>query len=86
MTALLSPATQSTAADLGRLVAAYCAELAARRALLLEDRLAYETKLADLAALDPHDYTGLARLYREHLRHIDGLLEELDDMATAPAA
>ena len=63
--------------DLARLVAAYAVELDARRENLLADRAGYVTKLADLASLDPLDFTGLAHLYRENLRQIDALLEEL---------
>ncbi|MCB1746728.1 MAG: hypothetical protein KDK06_06110 [Gammaproteobacteria bacterium] len=72
--------------DLARLVAAYAVELDARRENLLADRAGYVTKLADLASLDPLDFTGLAHLYREHLRQIDALLEELATNAVTALA
>lgn len=71
---------------LTHLIDAYAGELAARRRLLLDDRAGYRHKLADVAALDPLDFTGLARLYGEHLRHIELLLAELDPPGALPQA
>jgi hypothetical protein len=58
------------------LVASYTEELEARRQQLCEDHGFYRTKLADLAKLDPLDFTGLAKLYRAHVSHIEALLAE----------
>ncbi|MGE0482714.1 MAG: hypothetical protein AB7Q81_01095 [Gammaproteobacteria bacterium] len=81
-----SNAHGSIAGDLARLVAAYTVELDARREALLADRAGYVSKLGDLASLDPLDFTGLAHLYREHLRQIDALLEELAETAASAMA
>ena len=59
---------------LAGLVDAYACELAERRELLLADRADYARKLDALCRQDPHDFSGLGRLYRQHLQHIDGLL------------
>jgi len=59
---------------LAGLVDAYANELAERREGLLADRAEYAHKLDELARHDPHDFSGLGRLYRQHLQHIDGLL------------
>ncbi|MEQ8663044.1 MAG: hypothetical protein RLW62_19690 [Gammaproteobacteria bacterium] len=66
---------------LAHLVDAYTTELAERRAALLADRAEYSAKLAGLARLDPHDFSGLARLYRQHVEHIDGLLSTFEAAA-----
>lgn len=62
---------------LARLIDAYAAELADRRTQLLRDLGVYRRKLSNLVALDPLDVTGLGRLYREHVRHIEHLLDQL---------
>lgn len=59
---------------LAHLVDAYASELAERRTALLADRAEFGARLAEIAQRDPHDFSGLARLYRQHLEHIDGLL------------
>lgn len=64
--------------DLVRLVRAYRAELEERRAVLLADRADYVARLTRLAECDPHDFSGLARLYTQHLEHIDGLLDAFE--------
>jgi hypothetical protein len=70
--------------ELAQLILVYAAELAARRTELLTNRATYARKLNELAALDPFDTTGLAGLYREHVRQIDALLDEFCDVGEAP--
>lgn len=73
---MTAPATQI-------LIDGYAAEIAARHAQLLDDRAVYQAKLADLAQLDPLDFTGLGQLYRAHVSHIDALLKEFDNDGAA---
>lgn len=63
------------------LVDAYAAELEARRVQLQADLDDYQRKLVDLSELDPLDFTGLTKLYSEHVRQIESLLLELQDSA-----
>ena len=72
-----APATPVTG-SLQRTVAAYTAELAARREQLEDDLAIYQGKLRDLKQLDPLDFTGLQHLYTAHVKHIDMLLKEFD--------
>ena len=76
---MTAPATQT-------LIDGYAAEIAARQTQLRDDRSVYLSKLADLAQLDPLDFTGLAQLYRAHVSHIDALLKEFDSDGTASSA
>ncbi len=71
---------------LGALVAAYDAELSARRSHLLDDLAIYRDKLRDLERLDPLDFTGLQELYRAHARHIEQLLTEFDGTGHHPSS
>ena len=66
---------------LAHLVDAYAAELEARRVQLQADLDDYQRKLVDLSELDPLDFTGLTKLYSEHVRQIESLLLELQDSA-----
>jgi hypothetical protein len=66
------------------LVDGYAAELDARRAQLREDLAHYRAKLRDLNQLDPLDFTGLAKLYRAHVAHIEALLDEFDGAGVLP--
>lgn len=72
------PPGSSCAPATRRLIEGYAAEIAARRAQLLEDRALYRAKLDDLRDLDPSDFTGLTKLYRAHLGQIEWLLKEFD--------
>ncbi len=67
--------TASTANN-QNLVDGYAAEIAARYAQLEADLSLYTAKLGDLKQLDPLDFTGLAKLYRTHVEHIEALLQE----------
>ena len=77
---LAQPSTHQSHA-LAHLVDAYAAELEARRVQLQADLDDYQRKLDDLRDLDPHDFTGLSKLYSEHVRQIETLLLELQDSA-----
>lgn len=78
------PPGSSCAPATRRLIEGYAAEIAARRAQLLEDRALYGGKLDDLRELDPADFTGLTKLYRAHLSQIELLLKEFDRPVDAP--
>ena len=67
-----------------RLVDGYAAELAARRRQLEDDFAIYSAKLRDLDQLDPLDFTGLGKLYRAHVAHIEALLQEFDGVGGPP--
>lgn len=58
------------------LVDCYAAEIAARCADLGSDLALYLGKLADLVQLDPQDITGLGKLYRAHVGHLETLMQE----------
>jgi len=45
-----------------------------RRTRLAREVEFYAGRLAELAKLDPHDFTGLKRVYDEHLRHTQAAL------------
>lgn len=60
------------------MVARYTAEIDERRRQLSEELVYFETKLRDLAQLDPQDFTGLGKVYAEHAGHIRGLLQEFE--------
>lgn len=60
------------------MVARYTAEIDERRRQLSEELVYFETKLRDLAQLDPQDFTGLGKVYGEHSRHIRRLLQEFE--------
>jgi hypothetical protein len=62
-------------------VARYTAEINERRRQLGEELVYFETKLHDLAELDPQDFTGLGKVYGEHAQHIRRLLQEFDRKA-----
>lgn len=64
---------------LTNMVAQYTFELDQRRQQLCDDLAYFESKLIDLNQLDPHDFVGLAAIYRKHASHIRGLLAELED-------
>jgi len=66
------------------LVDGYVAELAARRLQLQDDLALYRSKLVDLNQLDPLDFTGLGKLYRAHVSHIEVLLDEFDGADALP--
>jgi hypothetical protein len=67
-----------------RLIDGYAAELAARRLQLEDDLSVYRSKLRDLGQLDPLDFTGLGKLYRAHVAHIEVLLQEFDGVGATP--
>ncbi len=50
-----------------------------RRQRLARELEFYAGRLAELAKLDPHDFTGLKRVYDEHLRHTRAALVVTDD-------
>ena len=57
----------------------YAQEIYQRRRRLYEDLAYFESKLIDLEQLDPYDFTGLGNIYREHARHIQGLVDTIDE-------
>lgn len=76
----LQPVADNSAdiAPLIDMVARYTAEIDERRQQLSEELAYFETKLRDLAQLDPQDFTGLGKVYGEHARHIQRLLQEFE--------
>lgn len=71
-------AAHSRPGQLQQTVAAYTAELSARRNQLEDDLAIYQGKLSDLRKLDPLDFTGLQHLYTAHVQQIESLLSEFD--------
>ena len=63
------------------LVDCYVAEIAARCAELGSDLALYLGKVADLMQLDPQDATGVGKLYRAHIGHLETLLREFAQTA-----
>jgi len=68
-------------APLMDIVAHYTAEIDERRRQLQLELGHFESKLADLQQLDPLDFTGLSKVYRDHAGHIRRLLTEFDQAA-----
>lgn len=68
----------SPALALQQTVAAYDAEIQARREQLADDLAIYRGKLQDLKKLDPLDFTGLQHLYTAHVQQIESLLDEFN--------
>ena len=50
----------------------------ARRSELTGQLQHYLGRLAELDKLDPHDFTGLKQVYREHVRRTQDFLERLE--------
>jgi len=65
-------------APLVDMVAHYAAEIDERRNQLSQELEHFESKLRDLVQLDPMDFTGLTKVYREHASHIRRLLSEFE--------
>ncbi len=63
---------------LANVVAHYAYEFDQGRQRLSDDLAYFESKLRDLAQLDPLDFTGLAKIYCEHASHIRRLLAEIE--------
>lgn len=61
-------------AALANLVRIYAQQIDDRRAQLEHDLAYYESKLAELAQIDPLDFTGLRRIYCNHADRTRNLL------------
>ncbi len=62
-------------AALANLVRIYAQQIDDRRAQLEHDLAYYHSKLAELAQIDPLDFTGLKRIYTSHAERTRGLLD-----------
>ncbi len=66
-------------APLENLLDQYAGEIEAQRAQLIDDLEYFQAKLRELEALDPLDFTGLGKVYREHEQRISALLAEMSE-------
>ena len=65
-------------APLENLLDEYAGEIETQRIQLMDDLQYFQTKLGELEMLDPLDFTGLGKVYREHAQRIDGLLNDMN--------
>jgi hypothetical protein len=69
----------NTLAPLENLLDEYAGEIEAQRAQLIDDLEYFQAKLRELEMLDPLDFTGLGKVYREHEQRIGTLLDDMND-------
>lgn len=62
-------------APLENLLDEYAGEIEVQRAQLIDDLTYFQNKLRELETLDPMDFTGLTKTYREHEKRIREILE-----------
>ena len=73
------PAQKGTAIEpLERIVERYAEELDKRKVQLSQDLRYYKYKLAELKEIDPLDFTGLTKIYRQHVARIEALLNTVN--------
>jgi hypothetical protein len=82
---LVADNSKSTA-PLADMVAFYAEEIDERRRQLSDDLEYFKAKLTDLDQLDPLDFTGLGKMYRDHASHIRTLLASIDEKTIKPAS
>ena len=64
-------------APLENLLDEYADEIEVQRAQLMDDLAYFQNKLRELETLDPLDFTGLTKTYREHEKRIRDILDDL---------
>ena len=64
-------------APLQNLLDEYADEIEVQRAQLMDDLAYFQNKLRELETLDPLDFTGLTKTYREHEKRIRDILDDL---------
>lgn len=64
-------------APLENLLDEYAGEIETQRAQLIDDLEYFQAKLRELETLDPLDFTGLGKVYREHEQRISALLNDM---------
>lgn len=64
-------------APLENLLDEYAGEIETQRAQLIDDLEYFQAKLRELETLDPLDFTGLAKVYREHEQRIGEILADM---------
>ena len=64
-------------APLENLLDEYADEIEVQRAQLIDDLAYFQNKLRELETLDPMDFTGLTKTYRDHEKRIREILEGL---------
>ena len=69
----------NTLAPLENLLDEYAGEIETQRAQLIDDLQYFQAKLRELEMLDPLDFTGLGKVYREHEQRIGNLLDDMSE-------
>ncbi len=64
-------------APLENLLDEYAGEIETQRAQLIDDLEYFQAKLRELETLDPLDFTGLGKVYREHEQRIGEILADM---------
>ena len=72
-------------APLENLLDEYADEIEVQRAQLMDDLAYFQNKLRELETLDPLDFTGLTKTYREHETRIRDILDELGNQRALEA-
>ncbi len=72
------PADPDAVGSLARVVSLYAQRIDDRRIQLARDLIFYRGKLAELDQIDPLDFTGLKRIYNNHVHRTSALLHSLD--------
>ena len=75
----------SRLAPLENLLDEYADEIEVQRAQLTDDLAYFQNKLRELEMLDPLDFTGLAKTYREHEKRIADILNNMRDQQALEA-
>lgn len=63
----------------------YAGEIETQRAQLLDDLQYFQNKLRELETLDPLDFTGLGKVYREHEKRISEVLDGMTGLRAREA-
>jgi hypothetical protein len=72
------PAETNAVGPLARVVSLYAQRIDEHRTQLERDLDFYRGKLAELDEIDPLDFTGLKRIYSNHVHRTRELLQSLD--------